>query len=165
MSKILAVIKREYLQIVRTKGFVIGTILGPVFMSLILVVPILMSVISVAQQETIGVIDAGDQVFSELQEKLNGYTLKDGSARYVLQKFSSGDVVEAARESLNQKVLNKELSAYLYIPEDVLNGGESEFISEHVSDFEKTQNLRASLNSVVVEKRLKVRGHSFRFLF
>ncbi len=155
MSKILAVIKREYLQIVRTKGFIIGTILGPVFMSLILVVPILMSVISVDQQETIGVIDAGHQVFSELQERLNGYTLKDGSARYVLQEFSIENEEGAARELLNQKVLRKELSAYLYIPEDILAGGESEFVSENVSDFEKTQNLRASLNSVVVEKRLK----------
>ncbi len=36
MRKILAVIKREYLQIVKTKGFIIGTILGPVLMSLFL---------------------------------------------------------------------------------------------------------------------------------
>ena len=38
MKKIWAVIKREYLQIVRTKGFIIGTVLGPVIMSLFIVI-------------------------------------------------------------------------------------------------------------------------------
>jgi ABC-type Na+ efflux pump permease subunit len=39
MHKIISVIKREYIQIVRTKGFIIGTILGPVFMLALIVVP------------------------------------------------------------------------------------------------------------------------------
>ena len=42
MKKLFAVIKREYIQRVRTKFFVIATILGPVLMAAFTVVPALM---------------------------------------------------------------------------------------------------------------------------
>jgi len=155
MSKILAVIKREYLQIVRTKGFIIGTVLGPVLMSLLFVVPIVMSVISVEEQETIGVIDSSGEVFPELDKKLSDIKLKDGSQRYLLESYSAAEGVASVREKLNQKVLNKELSAYLFLPDDIVAGGAAEYVSEHVSDFDKTRSLNGALNSVIIEKRLK----------
>jgi ABC-2 type transport system permease protein len=43
MGKLLVVFKREYLERVRSKWFLIGTLLGPVFFALITVVPILIS--------------------------------------------------------------------------------------------------------------------------
>lgn len=155
MNKILAVIKREYLQIVRTKGFIIGTVLGPVFMSLMLVVPIVMSVVSVEQQEVIGVLDASGEIFPEFERRLSGHTLKDGTQRYVLEEYPVTDDIDSLREELNRMVLNKDLTAYVVLPEDVLAGGESDFVSEHVSDFNRTSHLHSALNRVVVEKRLK----------
>ena len=41
MSKFLAVVKREYVQRVRTKMFIVATILGPLVMSLFGVIPAL----------------------------------------------------------------------------------------------------------------------------
>jgi len=155
MLKILAVIKREYLQIVRTKGFIIGTVLGPVLMSLFIVVPVLMSVVAVDEQETLGVIDASGQIYADLESKLNSHTLKDGSLRYLLEEYRMGDDEEVLLESLNQKVLAKELNAYVYIPKDIIEGGEAEYVAEHVSDFEKNRSLSNALNSVIIEKRLK----------
>jgi len=155
MLKILAVIKREYLQIVRTKGFIIGTVLGPVLMSLFIVVPVLMSLVAVDQQEKLGIIDSSGQIFADLENKLNTYTLKDGSLRYLLEEYQSGGNVEDLQESLNQKVLAKELNAYVYIPKDIIEGGEAEYVAEHVSDFEKNRSLNNALNSVIIEKRLK----------
>ena len=70
MRKIISVIKREYIQIVRTKGFIIGTILGPVLMAAFIVVPILVQFISVDKQEKIGVVDLSSEVFKELDKKL-----------------------------------------------------------------------------------------------
>ena len=39
--KLWAVIKREYIERVRTKAFVIGTILGPIVMAALMIVPML----------------------------------------------------------------------------------------------------------------------------
>jgi ABC-2 type transport system permease protein len=157
MHKILAVIKREYIQIVRTKGFVIGTVLGPVLMLALIVIPIVVQFISVDQQERIGVVDRTGKIFSELDEKLD-QKLKDGSRRYVLQEFRTKEDIEGLLEELNKKVLDKELSAYIFIPEDVEEGGEAEYVSEHVSDFDKRGNFSQALSSIIIEKRLKGEG-------
>lgn len=174
MRKILSVIKREYIQIVRTKGFIIGTILGPVFMLALIVVPIIVSSASVEKQETIGVVDLTHEIFMELDKKLDhrDYRLKDGFRRYVLEKFEASAGTEELRHELGERVLKKELSAYIYIPEDVLEIGaresavrdsepeedKIEYVSEHTTDFEKLRALNGALNNVVIEKRLKREG-------
>ena len=174
MRKILSVIKREYIQIVRTKGFIIGTVLGPVFMLALIVVPIIVSSASVEKQETIGVVDLTNEIFMELDSKLDhgDYRLKDGFRRYVLEKFEPSPGVEEVRNELRERVLKKEISAYIYIPEDVLEAGvresavkdpvqeevKAEYVSEHTTDFEELRALNRALNNVVIEKRLKREG-------
>ena len=176
MRKILSVIKREYIQIVRTKGFIIGTILGPVLMAAILVVPIVVASMTVEKQETIGVADLSREIFLDLDKKLGEkeYVLKDGFRRYVLKKFERPPVgsIDELKKELNAKVLNKELSAYILIPEHVLGDeaavsavqeagsrdNDVEYVSQHTSDFEKLGSLNNALNSVIIEKRLKREG-------
>jgi len=157
MSKIWAVIKREYIQIVRTKAFILGTILGPVIIAAFIFVPILVSVMSVGDQERIGVIDASQEVYQELENKLD-FKLKDGRQRYVLEKYRLTPQLDQLKETLNQKVLAGDLSAYMYIPENIIEGGTVEFSAEHVSDFEKISSINKVLNTVIVEKRLKKAG-------
>jgi ABC-2 type transport system permease protein len=157
MSKIIAVIKREYIQIVRTKGFIIGTILGPVLMAAFIVVPIVVQFVSVDKQEKIGVVDLSNEVFMELDRRLD-QELKDGSRRYILQKFEIEENVEHLLEKLNKKVLDKELTAYIHIPENISEGGVAEYVSEHVSDFDKQGNINQALSSIIIEKRLRGEG-------
>ncbi len=157
MKKVLSVIKREYLQIVRTKGFIIATILGPILIASFIFIPILVSVVSVGQQERIGIVDMSQTVFEALDKKLD-YKLKDGRRRYLLQKFQISQNPQYWRSELNQKVLEKELSAYVYIPFDILEVGEAEYVSQHVSDFDKLKDIHQALTNVVVEKRLLKEG-------
>ncbi|MFQ6037499.1 MAG: ABC transporter permease, partial [Candidatus Aminicenantales bacterium] len=157
MRKILSVIKREYIQIVRTKGFIIGTILGPVLMAAFIVVPILVQFVSVDQQEKIGVVDMTREIFPELDKKLD-QKLKDGSRRYMLVRYEPEGDVEELREELNRKVLARQLNAYIYIPQDVAEGGEAEYVSEHTTDFDKQSNISRALSSIVIAKRLRREG-------
>jgi ABC-2 type transport system permease protein len=157
MQKILSVIKREYFQIIRTKGFIIGTILGPVLMAAFIVVPVVVQFIAVDQQEKIGIIDESGEIFMDLEKKLD-QKLKDGTRRYLLINYPLQQDVDALREDLNQKVLGKELSAYIFIPQDISGDGEAEFVSEHVSDFDKRGNFNRALSSIVIEKRLRGEG-------
>ncbi len=174
MRKILSVIKREYIQIVRTKGFIIGTVLGPVFMLALILVPIIVSSASVEKQETIGVVDLTNEIFMELDKKLDNkeYRLKDGFRRYLLEKIEPSPGIKEVRNELRERVLRKEISAYIFIPEDVLEVGASEsavkdavpeevkaeYVSEHTTDFEELRALNRALNNVVIEKRLKSEG-------
>jgi len=157
MRKTLSVIKREYLQIVKTKGFIIGTILGPVLMAALIAVPIIAQLVSVAKQETIGVIDLSHEFFEKLDKKLD-QKLSDGRRRYVLKKFEPPASVETLRNELSQKVLEKEISAYIFIPVNISEGGAAEYVSQHTTDFEKIRGINQALNSVVIEKRLNKEG-------
>lgn len=157
MRKILSVIKREYIQIVRTKGFIIGTILGPVLMAVIIGIPILAQVISVGEQETIGVVDLSRDVFADFEKKLD-HKLKDGRRQYILKKYKPSADITALREKLRNEVLDKSLAAYIFIPKDISEGGEAEYVSEHVTDFEELKDIHGSLNYVVIEKRLRKEG-------
>jgi ABC-2 type transport system permease protein len=181
MRKILSVIKREYIQIVRTKAFIIGTVLGPVMMAAFLVVPVIMARVDVEKQETIGVIDLSQEVFSDLDKRLDQeqYRLDDESRRYVLKKTEllPGISVDELKKELNEKVLNRELSAYILIPEDVLEIVETgpaeekegsdkeesrerdiEYVSRHTTDYQELLELNSALNSVIIEKRLRKEG-------
>ncbi len=157
MKKILSVIKREYIQIVRTKGFIIGTILGPVLMAALILVPILVSVLSVGEQERIAVVDETQEIFLDLDKRLDR-KLKDGRRRYLLEKYEIKADTEVLKEELNQKVLSNSITAYLYIPKEILDGGEAEYVSQHVSDFNKIEDIRGVLNRVIIEKRLRTEG-------
>ncbi len=176
MRKILSVIKREYIQIVRTKAFIIGTVLGPVMMAAFIVVPVIMSTVSVDKQETIGVIDLSQEVFSDLDKRLDQeqYRLDDGFRRYVLKRTEllPGISVDELKKELNEKVLNEELSAYILIPEDVLEiedtetaakkekseDRDMEYVAQHTTDIQELSELNEVLNSVIIEKRLRKEG-------
>ena len=73
MSKVLTVIRKEYLERVRSKSFVIGTLLGPALMSLVILLPMLLAESGGDEQRTIGVIDVSGAFFAPLQESLDYY--------------------------------------------------------------------------------------------
>ena len=158
MNKIFAVIKREYFQIVKTKGFIISTVLAPVIMIAFIAVPVLLSVKSTGEKKTIAVVDMTGQVFQEFDRTLAEYKMKDESRRYTVQEFRPTADISGLRSLLSQRVLANEFSAYIFIPDSILSGGEAEFVSQHVSDFDEIKRLSESLNRVVVGLRLKKEG-------
>ncbi|MGD2244946.1 MAG: ABC transporter permease [Candidatus Aminicenantes bacterium] len=176
MRKILSVIKREYIQIVRTKGFIIGTILGPVMMAAFIVVPVIMSTVAVDKQKIIGVVDLSQEIFLDLDSKLGqeDYKRDDGFRRYVLKETEllPGVSVKELKKELNEKVLSEKLSAYILIPENVLEVGDTEtaakkeksedkdmeYVARHTTDIQELAELNEALNSVIIEKRLRKEG-------
>ncbi len=67
MSKISLIIKREYLTRVKKKSFIIMTILGPILMASVWVLPIVMANIG-GDQKTIEVLDESGLFFTEFKD-------------------------------------------------------------------------------------------------
>jgi ABC-2 type transport system permease protein len=126
-------------------------------MASFIVVPVLVSVISVDKQETIGVVDLSGNVFAGLKNKLD-MKLKDGQRRYLLTEYKVRKDMDGLRKELNQQVLSDELTAYLIIPKNISEGGTAEYYSRNVSDFDKLRSINTAVNSVVIEKRLNKEG-------
>ena len=70
MKKLWAVIKREYIQRVRTKFFVVATILGPIMMAGFTVVPGMMMMMRTGGPTRIAVIDQTGDTYAPLANAL-----------------------------------------------------------------------------------------------
>src|SRR5260370_20496150 len=75
MRKFFAVVKREYIQRVRTKFFVIATILGPVMMAAFTVVPAIMFGMNAGGPMRLAIVDQTGKMYGRVAKELE--TAKD----------------------------------------------------------------------------------------
>ncbi|MCO5252269.1 MAG: ABC transporter permease [Candidatus Kapabacteria bacterium] len=107
-SKIGTIIKHEYLSKIKSKGFIIGTILAPVAIIVIYGIIILVAVMSADQTtKKLAIVDYTERIGAMLVER-------DTS------KFFLTDLTEA---ELNEKVLSGEIDGYLVMPKDFAEKG------------------------------------------
>jgi ABC-2 type transport system permease protein len=158
MKKIWTVIKREYLEHVRTKAFIIGTVLGPVFMLAITIIPVLMAVGGKGEKSTLAVVDASGVIQSDFSGELAKFKMGDGSEKYTVVPVAPETDADAQKSELGRDVMAGTYSGYIYIPADVLADGNAEYASRHTSDFSQIETLSRTLSGVVVGKRLKAEG-------
>jgi len=154
MNKLLAIIKREYLQRVRTKFFIIMTVLGPLMLVVFTVVPGLLVGMKTGDTR-IAIVDQteGAKLYEPMREGLlnpdrdneeddNKQNLagsvnanqKDrmekagksftGSFRVEEVKLN-GRPLEDLRRELNARIGRDELEGYLVIPSDILTNSKS----------------------------------------
>ena len=67
MSKVLTVIRKEYLERVRSKSFVIGTLLGPALMSMFVVLPVLLALSVIALVRNHGLVQRSSELAADVR--------------------------------------------------------------------------------------------------
>src|SRR3712207_5510420 len=77
MNKLLAIIKREYLQRVRSRMFVVWTILGPLMLVFFSVVPALVFGIKAGEPTRIAVVDETGKMYERVRASLLDETIVD----------------------------------------------------------------------------------------
>lgn len=168
MSDILVIAKREFIERVRTKAFVIGTILGPVFMAGIMIVPALMAR-NLSKSVSITVIDAEGSLGALVEKSLLGESespekadpmtrsQNQGMTKFVI-KPAEGKDVAAQREVAKQGVLKGTLDAYVVLPPDVLSESKAEYYAKSVTDFEGIRAVDRAIERAVFAKRISSAG-------
>jgi ABC-2 type transport system permease protein len=156
MKKMIIILKREFLTKVVTRGFIIGTLLGPIIMIGIMLGPAYFMTLSHESPMTIAVVDNTDQLYSGLTESLTD-TLSDGQPRYIFTKIRPEDYTEN-QIYFRSKVDEGNINAILVIPKNIMGGEEVTYISRVVSDFNVIQSLRNALTLIVNNKRLAGAG-------
>jgi len=151
MSKVLTVIRKEYLERVRSKSFVIGTLLGPALMSMFIVLPLLLADSGGDDQRTIGVIDPAGMYFDQLQRVL----LDQGKTSLDLERIDVGvGGPDAAVEELKQRILDESVHSGILIDPDFMANARVTFYNKSVSSMVvKDDMLRPALNRVLREGR------------
>lgn len=166
MTKFLAILKREYIQRVRSKMFIVSTILLPLVMSLFGLVPALILNIEAAPMR-IAVVDQTGKMYDRLEEAVTGDEAPSERTRqpqtrpsmvartFMLEQVPSiGPNAVEQRTQLDARLRNKELDGYLILPPDFMQHGKAEFFNKNPGDLLSQTVLQSALNRAVREQRL-----------
>lgn len=170
MKKFLAVVKREYVQRVRAKMFIVSTVLLPVVMSLFGIVPALILTIDTGSPMRVAVVDQTGKLYGQLNQALfnesgleasNNESAAErrvsgarGFGSFVLEEVHAGQSDEQIRTDLERRLRAKELDGYVILPPDFLDHGKAEFFNRNPGDVISRRTLQSALNRAVREQRL-----------
>jgi ABC-2 type transport system permease protein len=133
MSKILLILKREYLTRVKKKSFIIMTILGPVLMATMVILPAFLADWSEATHKRVAVLDETGWFFEKFKDQ------DDVSFYYVIEDL----------QAEKEEALYKRGDLLLYIPKTELTVPES---AELFSTSQPGLNVTAYIKSVMKEE-------------
>lgn len=153
MNRILTVISREYLERVRSKSFVIGTVLGPALMSLFLVVPMLTAGRGGDDARTVAVIDQTGVV----RQALAGILDREGGKGVTLEPMAVGPGgLDEAVASLKSRINDGAVHSGLVIPTDFVEAGRASFYNKSVGALVlRDETLRPALDRILREERFR----------
>ena len=153
VHKVWAVVRREFIERVRTKWFIISTVLGPVFLVAITVLPVVLASQGTGPR-TIAIADEGS----------------GGLAERVVAQFGTGNKFiaslvkvdernpDAGLDSLTSAVQAKRFDGYLLLKPTTLETGKFEYRGRNVASIRDMQMLEIALRQIVVVERLTRRG-------
>jgi len=155
MSKVLTVIRKEYLERVKSKAFLIGTLLGPLFMGGLVIGPALLADVAGDQDRTVAVIDHSGEILALLES-----TLREWEADHVtLQVVECAGDHEACLQELKTLVLGETVDAGLVIPADFYDTPELVFYSTAVSAVVlREDTLEPALDRILRHERFRREG-------
>ena len=161
MDKLLAIIKREYLTRVKSKGFIIGTILTPLLMAGIAFLPMLLFGKGERNTYRLVVLDqTDDATLYQRAEKFLTEKNDRGDRFQVTREVIAADQLEARQQQLNQEIKTDKLGGYVIFPTDVLESGKILQRAKNVNDFSLLNRIRNAFNQAVIEQRMMRAGIS-----
>ena len=152
VRKIAAVVRREFVERVRTKWFIISTVLGPVFLIGITVLPAVLA--TRGSGSSIAVVDAGTGGFAR---RLATQLGTGGRFQATVVTTSAGGA-EAAADSLTRLVQAKQLDGYLTVSPQAIESGQFEYRGRNVASITNMAVFETSLRQAVTMERLTRRG-------
>jgi ABC-2 type transport system permease protein len=165
-KKIFAVIRREYVERVRTKAFWIGTLLVPIFFLGYIAIQIA-SFKKTGGERKVAVVDLTGHLFAPLQKDLaeRETTARTGSGsgraqgvHWILEQRPPTGSLEATKESLRSEVLKKKLDGYLVLDPALIEKSQAEYYAITVSEFVAMTQLERALNHVLLKDKIEKRG-------
>lgn len=159
MGKLLAVIKREYMERVRSKWFLVATFLGPVVLGALIVVPAWLSVRSMGSSDVthITILDeTGVDLGTRVAGILSGGAMGDTAAARVVP-ITSATRAEA-ESTATRAVVAKTIRGYLVVDSATLAGVRATYAGRNASTLPDVERIERAVQQAVVAQRLEGMG-------
>ena len=142
-SKIWTIIQHEYTSKVKSRGFILGTILAPLGIVLIYGAMIAVTLLSSGQTTLkIAILDYTGQIGSEL-------VARDTSKFFLTTK---------SEKELRKEVLDKTLDGYLVLNNDFLQTGKADVFTSGGGGLGFIKSIETNSEDIIVNKKLKEIG-------
>ena len=157
-ARIFAVIRREYLERVRTKAFWISTLVVPFFLGAVMILPAYLAARG-GGEFSVAVVDLSGRFFEPVEAEVERMLSGDEEALSItmLQQDPGADPA-ATRERVKEQVQNKTFDGMLVLPETLPDEGTPEYVAPNVAAFKLLSVLERSVNNVMVADRLTDAG-------
>jgi ABC-2 type transport system permease protein len=156
MNRLLAIVRREYLERVRSKAFLVSTVLGPVLLAGFMIAPSILMARQRGSALRIVVVDATGALRGGVEQELRQQNVA-GQPRFTVLPAENGDV-ETARRAARSAVVDGRLDGYLYLAPDALATSKAEYFGKNVSNVMDLRLVEQSAESALMEHRLLQEG-------
>ena len=166
MRNVWLIIRREYLERVRTKAFIIFTILTPVFMAAVILGPA--KLLSMKSQGTrnVAVVAPSQSDADLVKAQLEGLDAgkkapEIGEDQNPLPKYSVETKVGAndeLKKDLTAQIDSGKLDGYIWITDEEVAKGKFSYFTKHASDFIDISAVERSVNNALMRSRLIAQG-------
>ncbi len=153
MKKLWILIKREYIESVFKKSFIFITLLTPLIMIALGVIPSLLIGLESEEPVVLNVTDKTGFVYDRLNAALSD-TLSNGSKKFFLNLKSDDSNPEFSIANEKTLVETGVIDGFLFIPEDIAETSELSFYSKNVANFDLNRRIENTVTEIVVNKRL-----------
>lgn len=140
LSKILLVLKREYLTKVRTKSFIISTLLTPLTFIAFIAIMVFVTISDSEVQKTIAIVDHTGVLYPRLAE---------------LDKTRYTDAGSVPIDTLKAQVLGGKIDGYIILDDGLLNDNKSpQLVHGGSGGMALQESIRSEIRDAVREERL-----------
>jgi ABC-2 type transport system permease protein len=161
MDKLFAVIRREYLERVRSKWFVIATLFGPVLFGALMFLPALIASKDkgAADATNIEIIDAtGVGLGARLATQLTGGLTGSLSSTAPRVRVVAADSVAPAESLATAMVMQEKAKGYLVLDAATVAVGKARYAGSNTTALFDMQRLERAVQRQVLELRLATSG-------
>ena len=139
-SKILTIIKHEYLSKIKTKSFVISTLIAPFLLLLVIGIPAIVGYYSLdSSSKKLAIYDETNEIADIL--------IKNDSVKYY--------IVDKTLEQLNSAVVSEEIDGYIKIGAEFLKNGKVDVYTRGGGGLAFISDLENDLDHILLTERLK----------
>lgn len=159
MAKLWAIIKREYLERVRSKWFVIATLFGPIFFSAIIIVPAWLSSRSKATTDIYNtvILDATGNGFGHrLAINIAVDTTIPGRMPEV--RVIAPSALTRAESLATHQVMEKDKTGYVVVDQQTLAGEAARYAGRNATSIADMAQIKSAIRETILASRLEKVG-------
>lgn len=159
MAKLWAIIKREYLERVRSKWFLIATFFGPIFFSAIIIVPAWLASRSKATTDIYNttILDATGNGFGR-RLAINIAGDSTNPSRLPTVRIVAPNQLTPAESVATREVMQKQKTGYIVVNEQTIAGEAARYAGRNATSIADMEQLKSAIHQTILAQRLEKVG-------